>query len=84
MTPEEERKNDRKILAECRAWKRAVSKEIAGMSSEEMTAHFKKVAEEARAEYEEITGKKWDDIPYLGIKPPPGYPGAAPYGTTHS
>ncbi|GHV27182.1 hypothetical protein AGMMS4952_08430 [Spirochaetia bacterium] len=83
MTSEEERKNDRKILAECRAWKRAVSKEIAGMSSEEMTAHFNKAAEEARAEYESRTGRKWGSS-YCGIKPPPGYPGADLFDTINS
>jgi hypothetical protein len=60
MTREEERKNDRKLLAECRAWKRAVSKEIAGMSCEEKIAYFNKAGEEARADYELITGEKWD------------------------
>jgi hypothetical protein len=79
MTREEERKNDRKLLAECRAWKRAVSKEIAGMSCEEKIAYFHKAGEEARVRYEEITGKNLDDIPYLGIQPPPPYP--APCGT---
>ncbi|GHV75173.1 hypothetical protein AGMMS49940_24750 [Spirochaetia bacterium] len=84
MTREEERKNDRKILAQCRAWKRAASKEIEGMSSEELTAHYKKIMEERRTIYEEVTGKNWDDIPYLGIKPPPGYPGADLFDTINS
>jgi hypothetical protein len=74
MTREEERKNDRKILAQCRARKRAVSKKINGMSSEEVTAYFDKRYDEIIAEYELRTGKKWDDIPYCGVKPPPTAP----------
>ncbi|GHV38654.1 hypothetical protein AGMMS50268_05830 [Spirochaetia bacterium] len=50
MTPEEERENDRKIIAECRSWKRQVSAKMNKMTPEERREYYRKFDEQLRAE----------------------------------
>ena len=52
MTDEEKeiRASERRVIAECRQWRRNVEKRMAAMTPEEREAYHRKRAEELRAE----------------------------------
>jgi hypothetical protein len=63
LTPEEERKNDRKLMAECRSWKRKAAKRVEGMSPQERVDFVNRRALGSLAEQGLLNYVVWGDTP---------------------